>query len=115
MSAGVGVEQAVISKFPDAVLEKWESVFFMPLVARLVSDPSPKCKSLVGDTLKVLLQVSHAPFNLININLMPLIISLLWFVPLSPLVLQSHGKYIKGLFTPCSRAWNGCLCTDCCD
>ena len=53
--------QAVIQKFPEDVLARKDraSVFFVTLVARLVSDPSPKCRALVGHTLKALILVSH--------------------------------------------------------
>jgi len=53
--------QAVIQKFPDSLLEEWAPVFFVPLVARLVSDPSPKCRALVSRTLKALLLVRPKP------------------------------------------------------
>ncbi len=57
------VLKAVIQKFPEEVLVKKDraSAFFLPLVARLVCDPSPKCRALVGRALKALLSVRH-PF-----------------------------------------------------
>lgn len=36
--------QNIIVKFPDAVLDRWSEVFFLPLVAHLTSDPSIKCR-----------------------------------------------------------------------
>ncbi|BDA46528.1 probable small subunit processome component 20 homolog [Coccomyxa sp. Obi] len=54
-AAALDAMLAVIQKFPDSLLETWAPVFFVPLVARLVSDPSPKCRALVGRTLKALL------------------------------------------------------------
>ena len=46
----------MLAKFPDALLEEWAPVFFVPLVARLVNDPSPATRATVGATLAALLQ-----------------------------------------------------------
>ena len=54
--------QAVVAKFPEQLLQEWAPVFFLPLVARLVSDASPATRSAVGATLTALLQVWPHPF-----------------------------------------------------
>lgn len=49
--------QAVLAKFPDAVVEEWAPVMFLPLVTRLVNDPVANVRAAVGQTLRALLQV----------------------------------------------------------
>jgi len=46
----------VLAKFPDAAVEEWAPVLFLPLVARLVNDPDAGARAAVGATLRVLLQ-----------------------------------------------------------
>jgi hypothetical protein len=45
----------VVSKFPGQVVEAHAELFLLPLVMRLVNDPSPKGRSAVADALKALL------------------------------------------------------------
>lgn len=49
--------QAVLAKFPDAAVEEWAPVLFLPLVTRLVNDPVAGVRTAVGHTLRTLLQV----------------------------------------------------------
>ena len=60
----------MIQKFPEDVLARKDraSVFFVTLVARLVSDPSPKCRALVGHTLKALLLVNHPSLTSLSLQ-----------------------------------------------
>lgn len=46
----------MLAKFPDAVVEEWAPVLFLPLVTRLVNDPVAGVRAAVGQTLRALLQ-----------------------------------------------------------
>ncbi|KAK9845304.1 hypothetical protein WJX81_002986 [Elliptochloris bilobata] len=48
--------QAALAKFPDAVVEEWAPMLFLPLVTRLVNDPVAGVRAAVGHTLRALLQ-----------------------------------------------------------
>ncbi|KAK9818396.1 hypothetical protein WJX72_012002 [[Myrmecia] bisecta] len=54
--AALDMLQTVIVKFPDALVDQWAEVFFLPLVTRLVNDQSNKCRASVGAAIKTLLQ-----------------------------------------------------------
>ena len=47
----------MLAKFPDAAVEEWAPVLFLPLVTRLVNDPVAGVRTAVGHTLRALLQV----------------------------------------------------------
>ena len=53
----VRIIQVVMGKFPAEELEAWLPIFFLPLVTRIVNEPSPNCRAAVGATLALLLQV----------------------------------------------------------
>lgn len=51
----------VLSKFPEALVSQWAEMIFLPLVARLVNDPSSKCRTMVGAALSTLLRRAAPP------------------------------------------------------
>jgi U3 small nucleolar RNA-associated protein 20 len=54
-AAVVEMLEAVVAKFPFAVLEEYAEFFFVPLVTRLVNDQDAECRRLVGRLMKALL------------------------------------------------------------
>ncbi|PRW58885.1 small subunit processome component 20-like protein [Chlorella sorokiniana] len=46
----------VLQKFPEQLVGQWAEMVFLPLVARLVNDPSSKCRQMVGACLSTLLR-----------------------------------------------------------
>lgn len=49
--------QVLIRKLPADLMRKWGTLFFVPLVAALVNDPSSECRDAVGITIRSLFQV----------------------------------------------------------
>ncbi|PSC76593.1 small subunit processome component 20-like protein [Micractinium conductrix] len=59
--AALDMLTVVLTKFPEALVSQWAEMIFLPLVARLVNDPSSKCRAMVGAALAVLLRRASAP------------------------------------------------------
>ena len=62
--AALGVIKTLAARFPEQLLDSWAPVFFLPLVARLLNDDSPKCRAMAGEALSTILQARpsiHAP------------------------------------------------------
>eukprot|EP00887_Chlorella_sp_A99_P000887 scaffold5.g887.t1 len=55
-AAAVDMLATLLAKFPAPVVEGWAEMVFLPLVARLVNDPSSKCRATVGAALGLLLR-----------------------------------------------------------
>ena len=62
--AAIDLATVLIAKLPREVLAEYAPVIFMPLVIRLVSDGSSKCREEVGKTITELVKVCACSFCL---------------------------------------------------
>ncbi|KAL4434124.1 hypothetical protein ABPG75_000565 [Micractinium tetrahymenae] len=59
--AALDMLTVVLQKFPEQLVSQWAEMVFLPLVTRLVNDPSSKCRTMVGAALGVLLRRAAPP------------------------------------------------------
>lgn len=56
--AAIDMLSVLVNKLPQELLTTYAPVLFMPLVSRLVNDPSANCRKEVGAALTSLLKVT---------------------------------------------------------
>lgn len=55
--AAIDMLSVLLTKLPQEILTTYALIFFVPLVTRLVNDPSAKCRQEIGSALTTLLKV----------------------------------------------------------